>query len=240
MRMYLGEHVRTSDGQDAGTIDKVIVDPEHDRVTTVVLREGQLFHHDVEVTLDQLIEGPDGQLRLSFSLDQLKDLPHFEEGSYTTPPSDTTFLADYPAGSVLWPGGWIGDPVPPVQENPPGMPYGGDLKRRSEINARLDQQYFGNAVIGPGSGIYSRDDHKVGTLDRLAFDGDGRLAGLVVRQGLFFPKEFELSGALVDSAADGRIYLNLDRDRVTAVARGEPVHDEVPGRPASDPRRTER
>ncbi len=40
MRTELGVHVRTSDGQDVGTIEWLILDPASRRVKAAVLRKG--------------------------------------------------------------------------------------------------------------------------------------------------------------------------------------------------------
>lgn len=215
MRIQLGEHILTRDGQDAGVVDKVILDPDLGRVAAVVLRKGVIPHHDVEVALDQLREDADGNHRLIFDAEQLDELPPFDEASYSIPPPDFVTPYDDLRGGVLWPAGWLGTPMP---ANPP--PYAGDRALREETIARLYEQDLANAVVKAGSTIRSRDGQKVGELARLTFtENEGRLASIVVRQGFLFPKEMELPGSLVDSADDGVLYLNVDKAHVAELAQ---------------------
>jgi len=214
MQIRLGEHVLTSDGQDAGPIDKVVLDPDTGTVTSVLLREGTILHHDVQVTLDRLQEDPSGRLRLPLPASRLHELPRFDESLFKAPPADLTLPADYPEETILLPAGWMGATTP---VNP--APMVADTEVREEVISRLYAQDLENAVVKAGSAIESRDGEKVGELERLTFDQEGRLAGLVVRQGFLFPRELELPGSLVESAGDGVLYLTVDKARVAELAR---------------------
>lgn len=211
MQIRLGEHLQTRDEQDAGVVDKVIVDPNNGQVTTVVLRQGGLLHHDVEVALSQIESGPGGQPRINLSAQALADLPRFHEANYTTIPSDVTVPIAYPYETVLWP--IASTPVPMVDESPP---YG-ERGVEEEVAARLYNADLNNAIVGPGSGVYSADGHKVGEVERFSFDQTGRLDRLVVRQGFLFPHEHALPGGLVGSAADGKLYLTVDQAKLKEV-----------------------
>jgi sporulation protein YlmC with PRC-barrel domain len=216
MQIRLGEHVLTSDGQDAGPIDKVVLDPDSGTVTSVLLREGFILRHDVQVTLDRLREDASGRLRLALPADRLDELPRFDESLFKTPPADIVLPTDYPQETILLPTGWIDATTTP---NPAPAPIAGDPEAREEVLSRLYAQDLENAVVKAGSAIKSRDGEKIGELERLAFDQDGRLAGLVVRRGFLFPKELELPGSLVESAGDGVLYLTVDRARFAELAR---------------------
>lgn len=213
MRVKLGEHLLTKDGQDAGVVDKVIMDPNSGEVTTVVVRRGGLLHHDVEVALNQIVSGPDGQPRVDLAADALADLPAFEEANYTTIPAAVNVPSEYPGATALWP--LASTPMSFGGEPPP---YGGRAVQE-EVATQLYTADLNNAVIQSGSAVYSKEGHKVGEVERLAFDTDGRLLRVIVRQGFLFSREFALDGRLVDGAADGKIYLNIDRQRVEELVR---------------------
>lgn len=211
MRIRLGEHVLTSDGEDAGTVHKVILDPNGGEVTTVVLRRGALITHDVEVPLARLGLTDDGNLRLDVTAVDLDDLPPFEEASYRTVPVGTVLPPEYPYEYALWP--IAAAPIAMGNETFPGE----NREVRAEIANAMLAADLNNAVVGKGSGVYGSDGEKVGEVERLTFNEAGALVELIVHQGLLFPKEFALPGSLVGSADDGKLYLTVDRSRVDEI-----------------------
>ncbi|MFN8447928.1 MAG: PRC-barrel domain-containing protein [Anaerolineae bacterium] len=44
MQFKQGTHVYTSDNQDVGTIDRVVLDPQNDEVVGLVVRKGLAVH----------------------------------------------------------------------------------------------------------------------------------------------------------------------------------------------------
>ena len=65
MRVEVGARVRTTDGQDVGTIDRLIVDPGNNEIKAAVIHKGLILPRDVEVPLSALELGPDGSIRLT-------------------------------------------------------------------------------------------------------------------------------------------------------------------------------
>jgi sporulation protein YlmC with PRC-barrel domain len=214
MRIQLGEPILTADGQEAGRVEKLILDPDHSTVDSVVLRKGAIFGRDVEVTLDQITEDTAGMHRLTLGSARLNELPSFDESKYTTPPANLVLPFDDPRDAVLWPAGFAGTPMPA-----PTVPFGGDRELAEEVVAGLYEQDLENAVIVSGSAVVSQDGKKIGELASLSFsDTDGRLSSLVVRHGFLFPTVLELSGSLVESAGDGVLYLNVDSEEIKELA----------------------
>jgi sporulation protein YlmC with PRC-barrel domain len=214
MRIHLGEQILTTDGREAGRVDKVILDPDRGNVDSVVLRRGMVFSHDVEVNLDQITEDSAGNHRLMLGSARLDELPPFDESKCTAPPAELALPYDNPRDHVLWPIGWATTPTAPMVE-----PLGGDRAVAEEVRGRLYEQDWESAVIDSSSDVVSRDGKKVGELARLSFsEADGRLTSLAIRQGFLFPKEVELAGSLVDSADDGVLYLNVDSGLLNELA----------------------
>ncbi len=79
MRIDTGMSVRTTDGQEIGTVDRVILDPDTKEVDTVVVRGNASVGRDIIVHLS-LVEGlrEDG-VHLRIGQDRLRDLPEFRD-----------------------------------------------------------------------------------------------------------------------------------------------------------------
>ena len=81
MPFQVGSAVRTSDGQDAGTIEELVRDPATTVVTGCVVSTGGILGRKVLVTPKELGERTaDGDaVRLSLSQAELEERPDYEE-----------------------------------------------------------------------------------------------------------------------------------------------------------------
>src|SRR5919205_4225233 len=82
MRVELGAKVRTADGKDVGTIDRLIVDPSNNEIKAAVIHKGMILPRDVEVPLSAIERGSDGSVQLTYTADQVDHLPEFFESNY--------------------------------------------------------------------------------------------------------------------------------------------------------------
>src|SRR5689334_11269354 len=94
MDIGLGMHVYTSDGQDLGSVDRLILDPDTNQVKAAVIRKGRFMRHDVEVPRDMMTATPDDTIRLSATADQVNSLPEFDPGAYTNAPPASSIRID--------------------------------------------------------------------------------------------------------------------------------------------------
>ena len=214
MDVTLGMHVYTSDEQDLGTVDRLILDPERGTVKAAVVSKGFFLPQDVEVPVELFQAGPSGDARISYSSTDIDKLPSFAEGDYTAPPPDYLAQSNYPATAIYWPVGYSLGMTPldtPAIDNMPVSPWTGDVEVDKEVATALRRQDLENAVIGEGSEVLGQDGKKVGTVRELTFDpASGELTGLVVHKGVLLGKETSLPAALIDSVDDGVVYLAVD------------------------------
>ena len=213
MKIELGAKVVTAEGDEIGTIDKLILDPEGGDLHAIVVRKGLLFGRDIEIPIDAIHQRQGGTVRISFSKSELDRLETFNEGSYTTPPPERSaeFVSGYgyPAAGLLWPSRWSG----PVS----GEPYGHDAVGavEDEVAAMHRAQDLSNAVIKEGSDVRSRDGEKVGEVHQIVFDAtSGRPTTLVVRKGFLFTEDVEIPAGLISSVDDDRVYLDARYDEL--------------------------
>ena len=116
MRVDLDANVRARDGEEIGSVERAIVDPETQEVTAFVVRTGAIFGRDIVVSraeLDQAAEDGDA-IRLRLTKDELERLPDFVAEQYMAPPPAWVAPAGYgfPAAGYVWP--VAVDPVEPM------------------------------------------------------------------------------------------------------------------------------
>lgn len=190
MEIELGARVRTSDGEEIGTIDRVILDPAGSAVRAVVVRRGFILVRDVEIPLEALEPGPRGEVLLTCTTAEVDRLPGLVEEHYTAAPAAQATGAGYPAGQTVRPAGAAA------------------LWR--EVETILSRQQVEQAVVGEGSVVRSRDGERIGEIGRLTFDEEsGRPAELTIRRGGLFGEEVELPARLIASVDDGLVTLAL-------------------------------
>jgi uncharacterized protein YrrD len=212
MRLELGNKVQTSDGREAGTIDRLILDPQGIALRAVVLHKGILLGRAVEVPLRVLEPGPESALRLTCTAEQAHDLPAFSEGTYTTsPPAGYSAPVGDAAERLSWPlGHGVTGPPPATGGNTV------DSAVRQEIAESWRQQDAENAVLGAGSAVKSRDGEKVGTVHGLIVDPiSGQVAQIIVRTGFLGRTDIELPTDLIARVDDDVVHLTVPATDVT-------------------------
>jgi uncharacterized protein YrrD len=207
MSVQLGAHVRTSDDKDVGSIERLIVDPASGEVKAAVIRKGFILTEDIQIALSALQEGPEGEVCLSYTADQVKELPRFHDADYTAPPAAYTSPLGYPGAALLWPVGYLSG-VPPSDTARYSLAETDEVLRQRGVN--LD-----NVVIDQGSDVIGRDGEKVGEIHSVTVDATtGRPTRIVVRKGFLFTEDVELSAETIERVADERVYLTVDQEQL--------------------------
>ena len=80
----IGADVYTTDGK-AGKLMKVVIDPENERVTHLIVEKGLLAKTDRVVPLEAIAETGDDGIRLGLSTAELEELPQFNETEFRVP-----------------------------------------------------------------------------------------------------------------------------------------------------------
>ncbi len=218
MRVELGEMVRTVDGKDVGAIKYLIVDPMSRHVQSVVIEQGMLFKDDHEVPLEAIQEAPEGGLMLTYTADNLHELPHFDMSRYTEP--DNAVLAEYnlPGAGVLWPnttpfpGTVAGPGVYPIIAAPQDVVtnYAEGADRRNGNG--VDHQEH-NVVVSEGSDVVTMDGDKVGEVHHISFDAvSGRPIQLIVKKGFLFTQDIEIPVEEIASVERGIVMLRMSAE----------------------------
>lgn len=200
MQLELGMQVRSIDGQDAGRIAWLILDPKNGRVRMTVIHKGVLFADEIEVPLDAFELDPNGGVQVRYTAEELSDLPRFDQSRYTSPTPDSV-------SAWGWPEPATGLLVPDYTMPGPTLP--------DEEHDGRSEQDLTNAIIKEGNEVFSSDGEKVGDVHRIVFDAEtGRPLSFIVRSGFLFTHDAELPGDTIASVDDEAIYLNLTKDQV--------------------------
>jgi len=86
MKLLFEMMVFGSDGQRAGWLDRVLVEPTRREVTHVVVRTERVSE-EVLLAMSQVQGSADGRLLLHVTSDRLENLPRYYEGRVSSPPA---------------------------------------------------------------------------------------------------------------------------------------------------------
>jgi uncharacterized protein YrrD len=218
MQLKLGDPVYSCDGQNLGKIRFLILAPSSAEIKTLVVEKGWLLPEDIELPLDAIQETGEKGVRVGYTAEQAKSLPHFEESRYIpASPEHTRAFQGYPFGGLLWPNGY-GVPMFTPAGYPLPVPVAEEEKEASpstEAEEPPEPQETCTAVISAGDEVISREGEKVGEVHSVTFDSATRRpTHLVVRRGWLFHEDRELPAEVIASVENGAVYLNLERDQI--------------------------
>ena len=200
MQFKQNESVYTTDGQHAGHIDRVVIDPRTNAMTHVVVRAGILFTKDKVIPVEQIIPGPEGQLALQLDSQQLAELPDFAETHY-----------------VAVDEGNQGGAPPTVVSYPPyagGAPLVADVgpKMRKETHLNIPDN---TVPLKEGARVIGLDGKEVGHVEQVLTSPPGdRITHFIIVKGLLTKERRQLPAGWVGSLTDDEVQLAVKSDMV--------------------------
>ncbi len=172
MQFKQGTKVVTSDGQNSGTVDRVVLDPRTKKVTDVVLRKGFLLPEDKVVPIQHVVKADDQEVVLKDSAERVKDLPPFQEKYYV--PSNDEIGIDYTTGYARPLYGY-----PPINTLwPANLPLPGKIQTQQNIPPNT-------VAVKEGAKVMSEDGKHVGNVERVILDNSSKcVTHIVVSHGI--------------------------------------------------------
>jgi uncharacterized protein YrrD len=174
--------VLSSNGEKVGRIDRVVIDPESNELTHLVVKKGFLFTKDKVVPIDLVETTDEDQVVLKEGPQTPEDFPDFEETHYIQAQESGSFAKQdlggvkplawyYPFPRGSWwrasMGGYPGYPQPPYL-------------RKTELNIPDD-----TVPLEEGAKVVSSDGEHIGDIERIyADEEEQRATHVMVSQGL--------------------------------------------------------
>ncbi len=227
MQFKKGTRIFSADEQDVGSVDRVVMDPDANEVSGLVVRHG-VFADDKVVPLDLIMRATEDRITLNKSSEALQDLPKFEE-TYYVPADDARGvdeenLTPYTATAYA-------DPLyayPPI-----GTPwwgfgmYAGYMPTEAELEPQLAQRIQRNIPKGmvalkEGARVLSLDNKHVGNVEEIFTDAvTNHPTHLVISKGLLFKEHKLIPTNWVKQVNDEEVMLTVN----TSIVDSLPAYD---------------
>ena len=200
--------VVAANGQEVGSIERVVLSPESKMVTHIVVRKGSLLNRvDKVVPIDLIADITEDRIVLSDEAGDLESLPPFEEERVV----DKKIGLDQPPIFDSSSPELIGYPEP----NIPVIPAPGE-----QYVTQMDQNIpEGTVALKEGAKVITADGQHVGKVERVLADlSADQVTHLLVSRGMF-PKETKLIPMeWVTTMTDEEVYLGVEEDTVKELA----------------------
>jgi len=210
-----GWQVAAADSGDAGTVVGAMFDRSSLELTALVVRRGAFATREIVVPVEHIVSLADQIASVSLTEEQLEQLEDFRFHRLVSPEEDME-----PPRNVDPPGVVIGSTAA-ITTGDPMNPWtvGGSPLIEEEGGNVLE----GSMVFVDGQEAVATEGESLGTVQRLVFDQDDRLYGVVVRKGGLFGSGRDVSLEYVVQTAVDEIQLSLTPDEL----------DDLPAAPAT-------
>lgn len=234
MRVDLGSHVKSRDGQDVGVVKHIIVDPADNRVKAVVVEEGFILTQDSVVPIGDISLTLDNEVQINMLAEEMKNLPAFHASDYVAPHDRLDHdlqRSGTPLVGVLWPGvnpfpgsitgsgGYGAFPlIAPMEDMQESVPRASVDREEMTVPAREPEERRATpplTAISRGSDVYSMSGEKVGEVKDVEFDAvSGRPMSVEISRGILFTQNLTLPADKIATVDDGAVYLTIDEEEL--------------------------
>lgn len=199
--------VLTSAGQKVGRIDRVVIDPESDEVTHLVVKKGFLFTEDKVVSLEAVESATEDRVLLKEGWQDPDDFPDFEQTHYV--PVENDRMDAKPGAAGQNPLAWY-YPLPGSawwrarNFSYPGFPKS-PYVRRTELNIPE-----GTVALEEGAKVLSSEGEHLGDIERVYTDDEEqRVTHLLISQGLLSKSRRLIPSMWVRSVSEEVVRLSV-------------------------------
>lgn len=199
LELRIGAPVEATDGT-FGHVRQVILSPQERRVVALVVRRGWLPPHDIVVPAEQVVDATEEQVRVRLSRAELEAQPAFDPAHYV---ELTTHRQGYAVGEALAAiHGGVGDADARALV---ATHLGADA--RVAHQGRLAGEPI---ALRRGQPVWS-EDGRVGRVDLLLLDPQGRVRHFVIRKGQFLGRDVIVPVDWVHRIDDRGVWLAVKR-----------------------------
>jgi uncharacterized protein YrrD len=217
-QVAIGTEIRTSDGKSIGKVEHIIVDPDDHELEGFVADKG-IFDRGRVVDIDYVTSVIEGEVRISLTEDEAKNLPGFETREFRR--------LDHPGGTettesvMAGPGGtWT-----PYNYGAGAMPGAGAYtffeqpRTGGEPVEMVGPLTASELTLDNGTDVVDAAGDKIGVVDEIVFGDDDKIEGFVVQQGFLFHHDVWVPLEWIDAITEEHVRLSVSKDQVEASRR---------------------
>ncbi len=213
----IGDKVFSSDGHDMGKVEHLVVDPAKRALAAFIIDKG-IFDRGRVCDLGY-VDNVDGeQVVLTLTREEAQKLPEWVQQEFIQFNESAGLMEggrtfDNAGGGVWYHMGPAGAGVPNTGASSFFQPaIVGDVATR--IVSPIDES---DIVVGNGTDVYSIDGYKLGRVDEVVFDEEGKISSFTFEEGSIFKrKDVSVSVDDIDGLTRDYVRLKLTKEALEA------------------------
>lgn len=207
MQFNIGAKVLTADGEQVGTVDRVVIEPDTQEVTHLVVQKGILFTEDKVIPMSLVSNATEEQVSLQKADDDLDEFPDFVESNFVPADRgpDSVSVTNNRANTFYW--------YPPVGG------YGGFAAHAiPRYVVKTEHIPEGTVALDEGANVISSDGEHVGDVERVFTDSENdRATHLLISEGLFLKEKKLVPTRWIEHVFEHEIRLFVDSELVESL-----------------------
>jgi uncharacterized protein YrrD len=215
MNIELGKDVISSDGENLGKVDRLVLNSDTNDLIKFVVHKGMFWSDDRIIDLE-LVSNIDsgGHVHLRVASDDEDKMPAFVEETFRVASEDESRHLGYGAytGTAPYAPIWYAPGGATGTYEPGGGPFfhgaestSGTLETRSNLPDD-------SISIDTGTDVVGCDGDKVGEVEEVVMDADGHLSAIIVKAGFIFTHDVNIPATAVEVVTGDHVRLNVTSD----------------------------
>lgn len=218
MKLTRDAKVSSSVGENLGTLERIVLDPETMDVTFLVIKEGVLFTVDKLVPIQYLERQEGRRITLNKTAEELGDLPPYDESAYVGyDRRDYAEEADVEsADAVYW--------YPPIRTD--WWTVGGEVlvSPKPRFVKKADTLPKDVVALHEGARVIAGDGNEIGALEQVIVEPEElRATHIVVGRGLIAKEYKLLPTSWIKDVTEEKVYLSIHTDFFERLPEHEPA-----------------
>lgn len=207
MQFNIGAKVVTADGEQVGSVDRVVIEPDTKEVTRLVVQKGFLFTEDKVIPTNLVSSATEEQVSLQKKEDDLDEFPDFIESHFVPVergPASVPITRDR-ARTFYW--------YPPIGG------YGGFAGHAMpQFVVKSEQVPEGTVALEEGANVITSDGEHVGDVERVFIDPESdRATHLLISEGLFLKEKKLVPTRWIKHAFEVEVRLSVNSKLVESL-----------------------
>lgn len=209
--------VLTVDAEEAGRLDRVVINPTTNEVTHLVVHRGVLSTTDKVIPIDLVEIGDENGVVLRVTAAEVAQLPDFEEKHYIAV-DEAKLGRDGPSDSPLPDSLLYWQPIYP---QPPLLPQAGEPSYRVETQTNIPP---GTVAMKEGAKVITRDGKRKGNIDEvLTMDSGGHVTHILISTGVWHKEKKLIPVNWIDEVSEDEVHLMIGAYTVDRLPEYEPA-----------------
>jgi len=214
MQYQRGAMVLSADGQDAGKVDRLVIEPSNRQVTHLVVRKGVLLPEDKVIPVEQVRNANGNAITLTVKGDALKSLPPFEETHYIPEDQGSSATEDVNEVPLLWYPPALMGPMPDYRLAPPVI-----------VQKNIPK---GTIALKEGAKVFSHDEQRIGDIARIFTSPTDQITFFFVAHGLIQKKYKLIPANWIARVMEDEVYLSVSARLVEGLADYQDIPATIP------------